>query len=158
MASTSSSAALALLLVSLGSFAACEQRPSGAVSTGRFVSVMTTVADAWNHGDARRAAECFAVDARYSSPPDARIRQGRAMLFEFFGGVHGRARPMHMMWHHLAFDERAQVGFGEYTFEYAIRTHGIVIVRIVNGEIANWREYEHESPLDWDAMVGDNRF
>jgi phosphoserine phosphatase RsbU/P len=49
-------------------------------------------------------------------------------------------------------------GAGEYTFEYEIRTHGIVIVRIVNGLIANWREYEHESPLSWKEMLGANSF
>lgn len=131
---------------------------SRTVSREQFMTLMQTVADGWNRNDARRAADCFAEDARYSSPPDARIRRGRATLFEFFGGPNGRPRPMRMAWHHLVFDEQTQIGMGEYTFEYDIRTHGIVIVRIVNGTIANWREYEHASPLTWEGMVGDNRF
>jgi hypothetical protein len=24
--------------------------------------------------------------------------------------------------------------------------------------IANWREYEHVSPIDWEELVGENRF
>jgi hypothetical protein len=34
----------------------------------------------------------------------------------------------------------------------------MVILRIVNGKIANWREYEVESRMNWEEMVGDNRF
>jgi ketosteroid isomerase-like protein len=128
------------------------------LSRTQFVALMRTVEDGWNRNDARRAADCFAEDALYSSPPDARIRRGRAALYEFFGGERGRPRPMHMTWHHLVFDEETQIGMGEYTFEYEVRTHGIVIVRMVDGRIANWREYEHASPLTWEAMVGDNRF
>ncbi len=119
---------------------------------------METVARGWNSNDAHLAANCFTEDALYSSPPDPRIRQSRNVLFEFFGGAQGRPRPMHMEWHHLAFDEKEQIGFGEYTFSYDVRTHGIVIVRIADGHIANWREYEHVSPHDWEAMVGRNRF
>jgi hypothetical protein len=65
---------------------------------------------------------------------------------------------MHMDWHHLLFDEATQIGVGEYTFEYEIRTHGLVIVRIVDGRIANWREYEHASPLSWRELVDGNAF
>jgi hypothetical protein len=27
-----------------------------------------------------------------------------------------------------------------------------------DGLIANWREYQHRSELDWDAFVGENAF
>jgi hypothetical protein len=116
------------------------------------------VAQGWNSGNARLAADCFADNALYSAPPNSRVRQGRQTLFEFFGGAKGRPKPMSMQWHHIVFDETTQIGMGEYTFTYEIRTHGIVIVRIVAGRIANWREYEHESPLDWEQLVGSNRF
>ena len=65
---------------------------------------------------------------------------------------------MNMQWHHLLFDEANQIGAGEYTFTYQVRTHGMVIVRIVNGKIANWREYEQQSPMEWERFVGANRF
>jgi len=130
----------------------------GLLTTYEFGELMKTVAHGWNSNDARLAADRFTEDAIYSAPPDTRIRRGRKTLFEFFGGPQGRPRPMRMTWHHLAFDENSQIGFGEYTFTYDLRTHGIVIVRIVGGHIANWREYERASPLEWEQMVGDNSF
>ena len=119
---------------------------------------MSIVADAWNQNDARTASECFADDALYSSPPSPRMRQGRKALFEFFGGVHGRPRPMHMEWHHLIFDQEQQLGTGEYTFRYNVTTHGIVIVKLQRGLISNWREYEIASPQPWKRLVGRNQF
>jgi len=65
---------------------------------------------------------------------------------------------MHMTWHHLIFDPAQQIGAGEYTFQYKVQTHGLVIVRMSHGLILNWREYESESPLPWEQFVGDNRF
>jgi hypothetical protein len=130
----------------------------GAVTSADFGRLMETVARGWNSNDARLAANCFTENALYSSPPNPRIRQGRNALFEFFGGAQGRPRPMHMEWHHLAFDEKEQVGVAEFTFTYDVRTHGIAIVRIAGGQIANWREYEHVSPLDWEALAAGNMF
>jgi hypothetical protein len=132
--------------------------PSTQLSASQFRELLDTVAQGWNSGNARLAADCFADNALYSAPPNSRVRQGRQTLFEFFGGAKGRPKPMSMQWHHIVFDETTQIGMGEYTFTYEIRTHGIVIVRIVAGRIANWREYEHESPLDWEQLVGSNRF
>ena len=141
----------------------CGARKPGAGGRGLFTKyefgpLMETVARGWNSNDARLAADLFTEDAMYSAPPDPGIRRGRKALFEFFGGPQGRPRPMRMTWHHLAFDENSQIGFGEYTFTYDLRTHGIVIVRIAGGHIANWREYEHASALEWEQMVSDNRF
>ena len=65
---------------------------------------------------------------------------------------------MKMQWHHLLFDEERQIGAGEYTFQYDIRTHGVVMVQLVNSRIARWREYEVESPLDWETLAGETRF
>jgi len=65
---------------------------------------------------------------------------------------------MHMEWHHLIFDQTQQIGTGEYTFTYNATTHGIVIVKLRDGLISNWREYEIESPLPWKQLVGKNKF
>ncbi len=119
---------------------------------------MNELADAWNTNDARRAVNLFTDDAVYSAPPDGRVRRGREELFRFFGGPSGRPRPMRMEWHHLVFDEESQIGAGEYTFTYEVRTHGAVMVRVVKGKIANWREYEEASSLDWQEFMGPNRF
>lgn len=130
----------------------------GKLSMKEFDLLMRRLERAWNANDAKLAADCFTNDAIYSSPPSPRIRQGRAALFAFFGGPGGRPRPMRMEWHNLLFDEAKQIGSGEYTFSYDIQTHGMVIVKIKDGKIANWREYEVESPASWDQAIGPNRF
>ena len=132
--------------------------PAGRLTAAGFGSLMNQLAEAWNANDARRAAELFTQDAVYSAPPDGRVRRGRDELLRFFGGPGGRRRPMRMEWHHLVFDETSQIGAGEYTFTYDVRTHGVVMLRIVGGRIANWREYEQASPLSWEEFVGPNRF
>lgn len=130
----------------------------GRLDQAGFQKLIGTLTDSWNSNNARAAADCFAEDAIFSSPPNPEIRKGRQALFEFFGGEHGRQKPVSILWHHLIFDPAAQIAAGEYTFTYQIRTHGMVILRIVNGKIANWREYEVESRMNWEEMVGDNRF
>lgn len=132
--------------------------PGGASSEAQFRTLMETVAAGWNAGDARRAADCFTEDAVYSEPPRKQFYRGREALYEFFGGKEKPDPPMKMTWHHLAFDEEAQIGFGEYTFQMNNRYHGIVVVRLRGGRIANWREYQYQSPLEWQEFVDDNRF
>ena len=58
----------------------------------------------------------------------------------------------------VAFDEAAQVGFGEYTFQMNRRYHGIVAVKIRGGKISHWREYQYESKLDWKDFVAKSPF
>jgi len=127
--------------------------------TAEFDRLMQTVAEGWNEGNARKAADCFTENAIYSAPPGPNVRKGRDTLYEFFGGAKGRESPMSMTWHHLAFDETRQIGFGEYTFRYKnYQGHGIVIVRTFSGKVSNWREYEMQSELTWEAFIGANRF
>lgn len=123
-----------------------------------FRQLMQTVADGWNEGDVRRAADCFSEDAVYVEPPDKQLYHGRAELYEFFGGDSGTDLPMKMSWHHLAFNEQEQVGFGEYTFEMHGRYHGIVVVQVAAGLIKNWREYQYRTELNWEAFTSQNPF
>lgn len=131
--------------------------PAPRLDSESFRSVMETVAEGWNRGDAQLAASCFAENAIYSGPPSSPHR-GRKELYEWFGGAKGRELPMRMTWHHLVFDPAQQIGVGEFTFRYRIPTHGVAVVRMSNGLILNWREYEVESPKSWDKFVGENRF
>jgi hypothetical protein len=123
-----------------------------------FCELMETIAEGWNRGDARRAAEYFTEDAVYSEPPDRQFYRGRIALYEFFGGDEKPQPPMHMAWHHLAFDALTGVGFGEYTFEMNSRYHGIVVVRTREGKISNWREYQFKSDLTWTEFTKLNPF
>lgn len=128
------------------------------LKSAEFERLMQTVAAGWNEGDARKAADCFTEDAIYTEPPDKQKYRGREALFKFFGGDQGRKDQMKMTWHHLIFDEAKQIGAGEFTFEYGGKVHGMIILRISNGKINNWREYWYESPLEWDQFIGENKF
>lgn len=132
--------------------------PESRITAEGFRTLMRTVSDGWNEGNARKAADCFTKDAVYSEPPRKQFHRGRAQLYEFFGGAQKPDPPMRMTWHHLVFDEAAQVGTGEYTFQMNNRYHGVVMVRIRHGKIANWREYQYQSPLSFEEFAGDNLF
>ena len=128
------------------------------ITTPRFVHLMQTIAEGWNEGNARKAADCFHEDAVYVEPPEKQLYHGREQLYEFFGGDQGPDIPMHMTWHHLAFNEEAQVGFGEYTFQMHGLYHGIAVVRIESGLIRQWREYQYRTELNWEAFTKHNPF
>jgi len=104
-------------------------------AANEFEHLMQTVADGWNEGNARKAANCFSEDAIYVEPPEKQLYHSRAELYEFFGGDRGTDIPMKMTWHHLAFNEEKQVGFDEYTFQMHGLYHGIVVVKIEMGLI-----------------------
>jgi hypothetical protein len=123
-----------------------------------FEHLMQTVARGWNEGKARKSADCFSEDAIYVEPPDKQLYHGRAELYEFFGGDQGPEMPMKMTWHHLAFDEQDQVGFGEYTFQMHGLYHGIVVVKIESGLIKQWREYQYRTELSWEEFSSHNPF
>ena len=119
----------------------------------KFEQLMQTVADGWKEGNARKAADCFREDAVYIEPPEKQLYRGRAELYEFFGGEGGTDQPMSMTWHHLAFNETDQVGFGEYTFQMHGRYHGIVVVKVESGLIQYWREYQVPTDLPWEEFT-----
>ena len=66
------------------------------ISTDEFERLMQTIAESWNEGNARQAADCFSHDAIYVEPPDKQLYRGRAELYEFFGGDNGADIPMIM--------------------------------------------------------------
>ncbi|MFY9528241.1 MAG: nuclear transport factor 2 family protein [Candidatus Acidiferrales bacterium] len=135
------------------------KRPGGQFTSRDFAELMQTVAARWNEGNARKAADCFTEDAIYSSPPSPQMHKGNPALYQFFGGPKGRGARIFMGWHHLVFDEQTQIGFGEYTFRYGkYQAHGVVVIRIRESKIQNWRAYEVSSRLDWDHFVGENSF
>lgn len=129
------------------------------IRAAEFSQLMQTVADGWDENNARKAADCFTENAVYTEPPDKQLYEGRETLFKFFGGDEGHQGQMKMRWHHLAFDEKSQIGFGEYTFRYEdYQTHGVAIVKVSNGRISNWREYQYKSDLEWERFVGKSKF
>jgi SnoaL-like domain len=121
-----------------------------------FRAMLQRIADAWNAGDTHTALACFASDARYTEPPDTQHYAGRDELYDFFGGEH--PPPMSMSWHTIVFDPELQTGAAEYTYTGTNTYHGVVVIKLRDDLIANWREYQHRSDLDWDAFTALNRF
>jgi SnoaL-like domain len=121
-----------------------------------FRTLLATIERSWNEGDTLTALACFTDDARYTEPPDTQHYEGRDQLYEFFGGED--PPPMEMTWHTVLFDEDLQTGAAEYTFVGTNTYHGVVVIRLRDDRIANWREYQHRSDLDWDGFTALNRF
>ncbi len=119
-----------------------------------FVTLMETVAESWNAGDTERGLSCFTDDAVYMEPPDRQRYEGRAELYTFFGGEDPPA--MSMSWHHLIIE--GDIGVGEYTYRGERQFHGLVIVRLRDGRISHWREYERESALSFQEFAGPSLF
>lgn len=128
------------------------------ISIAEFEQLMQTIAEGWNKGDARKSADCFSKDAIYVEPPDKQVYHGQTELYEFFGGDQGTDIPMNMTWHHLAFNESEQIGFGEYSFEMHGRYHGIVIVKIESGLVKHWREYQYKTGMTWEEFIDQDPF
>ena len=124
----------------------------------QFADIMNQISRGWNEGNAKLASEVFAPNAVYEEPPQKQFYKGRPAIFEFIGGEKGFDRPMKMKWHNIAFNEVTQIGFGEYTFAMNNQYHGIVAVKIENGQIISWREYQYQSTLDWKTFAGESEF
>jgi len=101
-----------------------------------FKKIMLRIAEAWSRGVPSMAIDHYTEEA----------------LFEFCGNMRPRS-PIRMTWHHLSFDERQQIGMGEYTFqqmsvgEYTVlpirKYHGIAWIQMRDGKITAWRELRY---------------
>ncbi len=114
-----------------------------------FVAILEKMAAGWNDGDALRVAACLAPDVRYNDPTRYRF-EGREALLPFFEAPPGGQT---CVWHRILFDETTQTGAAEYTYVGDQRYHGAVMVTLVDGLIADWREWQHTSEEDWDWFV-----
>jgi hypothetical protein len=121
----------------------------GKITAEQFTRLLATVAHGWEANDPDMAADCFTEDAIYIEPPSRQVYVGREALREFFAGGDTPALSTSMTWHHIIFDQAAQLGSGEYTYHGNNRYHGVVVARVRDGQISHWREYQRRSPLDW---------
>lgn len=120
-----------------------------------FRAILEALAAAWARRDHVAAAAFFAPDVRYSDPWRYAFA-GREELHDFFADDEGREQST--VWHTVLFDEDQQVGAAEYTYEGTHRYHGTALVRVQDGKITHWREYQHVDPRSWEKLVGETRF
>ena len=111
-----------------------------------FDRLMRALADAWARNDAPAGAALFGQDATYSEPPDEQLFVGREQLEAYFSPLEpGTYLDFHNVW----FDEASGVGAVEFSFGTrgeARASHGVAIVTVVDGLIAEWREYQSQGP------------
>jgi hypothetical protein len=46
-----------------------------------------------------------------------------------------------------------QTGAAEYTYTGAYTYHGLAMIRVRDGLVSVWREYQHISTLPWDTYI-----
>jgi hypothetical protein len=66
--------------------------------------------------------------------------------------------PQRTVWHTIVFDEEQQVGAAEYTYDGTHRYHGTALVRVKDGKVTNWREYQHIDPREWKEFASGTVF
>lgn len=120
-----------------------------------FLAVLDRAAAGWRAGDAAAVGDCFAEEVEYLDPYAYRFTR-RADLLPFFEPPAG---GHHVTWHSILWDDEAQTGVVEYTYEGDHRYHGAAIVRLdADGRIALWREWQHrDDELDWDSRLRGRR-
>ncbi|RMB04500.1 nuclear transport factor 2 family protein [Eilatimonas milleporae] len=115
-----------------------------------FVALMTRVSEGWTAHDTDLALSAFADDALYTEPPNFQIYRGIDELRIFFDRITPGAT---MKWHNLWFDDATGFGAGEYSFKNGGRTtavHGVAVVKVENGKIRIWREYQRRGDIEFD--------
>jgi hypothetical protein len=106
---------------------------------------------AWTRGDATGAAACFNEAVDYADPRRYRFTSRDALEQFFDPGPEGHA----LTWHRILFDEAAQTGVLEYTYEGQHRYHGAAVAEVNEaGLICTWREWQHlDDARDWEAFL-----
>jgi hypothetical protein len=120
-----------------------------------FRDLLHSLADAWSRRDYATARSVFAEDVRYGDPMRYSFN-GRGELRAFFENDEGY--DQRTAWHTIVFDEDQQVGAAEYTYEGTHRYHGTVLIKIENGRISRWREYQHVDPREWEEFSSATAF
>ena len=115
-----------------------------------FAELLERLAAAWARRDYAAAEECFAEDVRYADPMNYEFSD-RATLRAFFEA--DEDRDQRTDWHLVLFDEARQVGAVEYTYEGSFRYHGVALVRMSDGLITHWREYQHIDPRTHQEFI-----
>lgn len=123
--------------------------------TEDFRRLLEQLAAGWARRDYASVAEAFAEDVRYADPLRYAFHDRGALraFFEDDGGAEQRT-----VWHTVLFDEAQQVGAAEYSYEGTHRYHGVALIRLRDGKITHWREYQHIDLRPWDEFVAGTAF
>jgi len=120
-----------------------------------FRGLLVRLANGWTNRDYATVIEAFARDVRYADPLRYSLR-GRDELQTFFEADDGQEQKT--AFHTVIFDELRQVAAVEYTYEGSHRYHGVALIRLENGLITHWREYQHIDQRAWSEFVSGTDF
>ena len=118
-----------------------------------FHELLERLGRAWSTQDTELGISCFAEDASYTEPPDIQLYSGHEQLRPYFAAL---TPGTLMQFHTVAFDERTQTGFGEYSFGHErseTADHGVAVVEIAGECISVWREYQRKGPPAFAEFV-----
>lgn len=118
-------------------------------------NLIENLAEAWRRRDYAAAAHTFTEDVRYADPLrySFQSRDDLRAFFEDDGGY-----PQRVVFRTILFDEEQQTGAAEYTYEGTHRYHGVVLLRVRDGKISHWREYQHIDPREWEEFASGTAF
>jgi hypothetical protein len=125
------------------------------MTSQEFQKLLDRLAAGWAKRDYAAVAQEFSEKVRYGDP----IRysfDNRDDLQRFFENDEGYEQCT--IWHTAIFDEAQQVGAAEYTYQGTHRYHGTVWIRVHDGCITHWREYQHISNKPWKEFVAATMF
>jgi hypothetical protein len=125
------------------------------MNSAEFHGMLLALAAAWQRRDYPTAVSFFAEDVKYADPSRYEFAN-RADLQAFFENDEGLEQQS--VWHHILFDEARQLGVAEYTYDGSWRYHGTVWIRVQDGVITHWREYQHTDPREWEDFVSGTAF
>ena len=125
------------------------------MTAAEFRDMLGALADAWSRRDYAAAASAFAEDVRYADPLRYSFAS-RAELVAFFEADDNY--DQRTVWHTIVFDEERQVGAVEYTYDGTHRYHGTALVRVEDGRISRWREYQHVDDREWEEFTSGTAF
>ena len=118
-----------------------------------FAALMQTLADAWSNQDTAAALSVFHEDAIYMEPPDVQLYRGHEQLRPYFDAL---TPGTTMRFHNLFYNPESGIGGGEYTFGHRDSEQadvGVAVVRVSNGRIVFWREYQRKGPADFSTFL-----
>lgn len=125
------------------------------MTADEFRAVLDELSDGWARRDYAAVAGKFAGDVHYGDPLRYAFRD-RAGLQAFFEADEGHEQ--HTTWHTVVFDEAQQAGAAEYKYDGTDRYHSVMLVRVRDGKITHWREYQQVDPRGWEEFVSGTAF
>jgi hypothetical protein len=125
-------------------------RPEKHMTSQEFRELLDRLATGWAKRDYAAVSQEFSEDVRYGDPTRYSF-DNRRDLQKFFEDDEGYEQST--IWHTVIFDEAQQLGAAEYTYQGTHRYHGAVWIRVHNGCITHWREYQHINNKPWEEFV-----